>query len=101
MSKEKKTSVQLSNINEAAGSWLRWKESQGHDTQLQSLIDQTDNVSTVPWLGIINRCSFLQEFVIFLLDKKSLHNVLSEFRKNNSKVALCLWLEKTHKTYFN
>lgn len=35
----------------------------------------------------------MQEFVIFLLDKKSLHNVLSEFRKNNSKVALCLWLE--------
>lgn len=57
--------------------------------------------SIVPWLGIINRCSFLQEFVIFLLDKKSLHNVLSEFRKNNSKVALCLWLEKNHKSYFH
>lgn len=48
----KKTSVQLSNINEAAGSWPRWEESQGHDTQLQSLIDQTNNVSTVKALCI-------------------------------------------------
>lgn len=49
----KKISVKLSNINNIScnpdrTSWQqRWEDSQGHDTQLQPLIDQAINVSTV------------------------------------------------------